>query len=139
MNTKDFELSQEEDEFLAPVMAALSDVAGFKITLSSLTERWVRFVKAVEAGYDDSIYEYTNDLGVRNLLENVISACPPPLRIRLTAVLDVWDGRFLNATERLSRPLTQRRDENPGWWWFRVPLRLGFELQKDLQEMFRDE
>lgn len=134
MKTTGFELSPEENEFLEPVLARLSAAAQFKITLTYLLERWAQFVKAVETGYDDSIYEYTNDLGVRDLLGNVTNGCPPPLRVRLTDVLNDWDSRFLNATAQLPTSLVQRKGESPGWWWFRVPLILTSELQNDRQD-----
>jgi hypothetical protein len=134
MKTGDVEFSPEENEFLEPVLARLSDAAQFKITLTYLLERWAQFVKAVEIGYDDSIYEYTNDLGVRDLLEDVINGCAPPLRVRLTDVLNDWDSRFLKATAQWPTSWVQRKGDSPGWWWFRVPLILNSELQNDLED-----
>lgn len=117
-------------------MTALSDRAGHRITLAYLLDRWFWFVEVVEQGYDDSIYEYTNDLSVRDLLKSVSDACPLPLRNRLTDTLDAWDDRFLKATAALQKPLMQRKgDEQPGWWRVRVPVRLGTELEKDLKEI----
>ena len=138
MKTGDVEFSPEENEFLEPVLARLSDAAGFRITLTYLLERWVQFVKAVEKGYEDSIYEYANDLGVRDRLEDVINGCLPPLRVRLTDMLNDWDGRFLNATAQLPTSLVQRKGDSPGWWWYRVPLILSLELQKDIEETLRE-
>lgn len=131
-----FELSQEEEKSLEPIMTALSDRAGHRITLAYLLDRWFWFVGAVEQGYDDSIYEYTNDLSVRDLLESVIDACPAPLGNRLMDRLGEWDGRFLKATAPWPKPLlTQEGSEEPSWWWVRVPVRLGTELEKDLKEI----
>lgn len=131
-----FELSQEEEKLLEPIMTVLSKRAGFNITLARLLKKWEWFVEVVEQGYDDSIYEYTNDLSVRDLLESVSVACPPPLRDRLTDTLDAWDDRFRKATVALQKPLMQREgNEQPGWWWVRVPVRLGAELEKDLKEI----
>lgn len=66
MTSETFELSQEEETLLEPIVTALSDRARFRITLAYLLDRWVWFVEVVEQGYDDSIYEYTNDLSVRD-------------------------------------------------------------------------
>jgi hypothetical protein len=133
MKTGDVEFSPEEDEFLESVMATLSNAAQFRITFTYLLEKWAQFVKTVELGCDDSIYEYTNDLGVRDLLEDVLNGCPPPLRVSLTDVLYDWDTRFLNATEQWPTSWVQRKGDSPGWWWFRVPLILSLELQNDLE------
>lgn len=139
MSTRGFQLSREEEELLEPILATLSSVAGFNISIASLLERWQQFVKAVEEIYDDSIYEYTNDLSVRDLLEKVINACPSTVRIRLTNALSPTDRRFLTVTRPMSVPLMHRSGNSLGWWWFRMPLRLGPELQNDLQEMLRDD
>ncbi len=48
-------------------------------TLGSLLQEWGRVVTAVERGYDDSIYEYTNDLSVRDRLERVVEGAGPGL------------------------------------------------------------
>ena len=133
MTSETFELSQEEEKSLDPIVTALSDRAGHCITLAYLLDRWVWFVEVVERGYDDSIYEYTNDVSVRDLLESVIDACPAPLRNRLMDRLGEWDGRFLKATAPWPKPLlSQEGSGRPGWWWVRVPLRSGDELEKDL-------
>ena len=55
------ELTPEERDELARLLGEDS--------LGSLLRRWSEFVTQVERGYDDSIYEYTNDLSVRGRLD----------------------------------------------------------------------
>jgi hypothetical protein len=98
-------------------------------SLGSLLGDWARFVTAVERGYDDSIYEYTNDLTVRDRLERVVSGASPGLRAQLEAKLAPDDRRFEAATEAAVRPLGATYTT---WWWRRVPRRLVGELADDL-------
>jgi hypothetical protein len=51
----------------------MSDTAGRGQTVRQLLRRWASFVRQVETGYDDTIYDYTNDLSVRDLLEEKLS------------------------------------------------------------------
>ena len=88
------------------------------------------FVTAVERGYDDSIYEYTNDLSVRDRLERVVAGASPGLRAQLEQALAADDGRFEAATEEAERPLGARYTT---WWWRRVPRRRVGELADDLR------
>ena len=55
-------------------------------TLGALLRGWADLVTRVERGYDDSIYEYTNDLSVRDRLERLVQGagrgCAPSSRGR---------------------------------------------------------
>jgi hypothetical protein len=103
-------------------------------SLNQLFGRWAEFVRAVERGYDDSIYEYTNDLSVRDRLEDLISASSVTLADKLRAELTTIDQRFVETTEAAARPLSAA----PGvlaFWWKRVPKRRGGEFAEDLKAM----
>ena len=94
----------------------------------------VGFVRAVERGYDDSIYEYTNDLSVRDRLESLVAGSSPTLRSKLREVLAPVDDRFELATEPAIRPLSATPGEL-GSWWQRVPKHREGELADDLEAM----
>jgi len=68
---------------------------------------WCSFVERVERGYSDSIYEYTNDLSSRDLLEELLAKAPESAKAKLT--------RFIHPS-----------------WWFGVPRIVGGELEADL-------
>jgi hypothetical protein len=118
----DLDLDREQRDELARLLAGGS--------LGSLLQEWKRFVTAVERGYDDSIYEYTNDLSVRDRLERVLAGASPGLRAQLERALAAEDARFEAATEEAARPIGATYTT---WWWRRVPLRLGGELAEDLR------
>jgi len=112
------ELAPEERDELARLLGDDS--------LGALLQDWSRFVTEVERGYDDSIYEYTNDLSVRARLERVVAGASPGLRAQLEGALAEDDRRFTAATEEAARPLGKSR------WAQRVPTRRTGELAEDL-------
>ena len=117
------ELAPEERDELARLLGDDS--------LGALLQDWSRFVTEVERGYDDSIYEYTNDLSVRDRLERVIAGASPGLRGQLEGTLAADDKRFEAATEEAARPLSVTYTT---WWWQRVPRRRVGELAQDLRD-----
>ena len=119
--TAGLDLEPEQREELARLLAGDS--------LGALRNEWSRFVTAVERGYDDSIYEYTNDLSVRDRLERVITGASPGLRAQLERAVAEDDRRFTAATEEAARALGATRTT---WWWQRVPVRRAGELADDL-------
>jgi hypothetical protein len=103
-------------------------------SLNQLLGQWAEFVRAVERGYDDSIYEYTNDLSVRDQLEKLISASSSTLAAKLRGAFAPIDERFTKATEPAKRPLSAAHGALPSWWR-RVPKRREGELAEDLKAM----
>ena len=101
--------------------------------MNDMLSRLQTFVSAVERGYDDSIYEYTNDLSVRDRLEAILGDAPSGLRSKLKDAVSPTDRRFMKATEEAATPLAQ--GEDLGSWWHRVPRRRVGELDEDLQTL----
>ena len=124
--TADLDLDPEQREELTRLLGGA--------TLGSLLQEWQRFVTAVERGYDDSIYEYTNDLSVRDRLEGVAAGAGPGLRAKLHGALAEDDRRFAAATQEADRPLGEFAEAAPSWWR-RVPRRRVGELAEDLDAL----
>jgi len=124
-----FPLSPDEARFVEAILAPLSARAKHQLTLDHLLQRWNMFVNQVAQGYHDSIYEYTNDLGTRDTLENVLQQVPQPLHDRLNGVLHSIDRRFIDRTTSIQRSLGT--SQYP--WWFRIPKNLSDELRSDLR------
>ena len=125
------DLSPDERTALARLLA---DLPGRDDSLDAMLRRWSDFVTQVERGYDDSIYEYTNDLSVRDRHERLLEGAGPGLRAKLEGALAEDDRRFVAATEESARPLGEFGDTTPPWWWRRVPRRRIGELAQDLAE-----
>ncbi len=128
------ELSSHEIQEISEAVASVSERAKQPLQLNELLEKWKRFVFEVEHGYKDSIYEYTNDLSVRDLLQEISLSVEANLRTRLLSVIEPWDQSFYAATREAKSPL---RPNIPGkelpTWWLRVPKELGDELKEDFR------
>ena len=121
------DLSPDERQELARLLSEHS--------LDAMLRGWSDLVTGVERGYADSIYEYTNDLSVRDRLERVVQGAGAGLRVKLEGALAEGDRRFEAATEEGARPLGEFGDASPPWWWRRVPRRRVGELADDLESL----
>ena|ERR1043165_1163017 len=129
------ELSPNEAELIAPILASFSARAKYQITLDKLLRAWNKLVMEVENGYSDSIYEYENDLASRELLQEILLQAPPSLYGKLMNVLQPLDDRFKEATRAIQRSLINKESKELGFWWFRIPKELSNELESDLRTM----
>ena len=128
------DLSPDEEQELARLLAELTTSLGREQSLGAMLRGWDELVGRIERGYGDSIYEYTDDLSVRDRLERVVEGAGSALRAKLQARLDESDRRFEAATEESARPLAKSRDPRAPWW-DRVPVRRIGELAGDLESL----
>jgi hypothetical protein len=126
------QITRNEAHALKEAVQATREHRGGNYTFNELLNSWILFVNEVERGYDDSIYEYRNDLSVRDILAEIVERSPPDLRQKLDELLDSWDTRFVSATKPSKRPLASRPDVRNVAWWNRVPIVLTSELETDL-------
>lgn len=96
-------------------------------------EKWKDFVSSIERGYDDSIYEYTNDLCIRDRLQKMVNCSSQPGKNGLFILIKDVDDLYINVTLEIESPILPERGIIPmGWWWFRIPKKLKGELKDDL-------
>jgi hypothetical protein len=96
-------------------------------------KKWKDFVSSIEGGYDDSIYEYTNDLCIRDRLQKMINCFPQPGKNELSILIKDVDDLYINVTLEIKKPILRGWGIIPmGWWWFRIPKKLNEELKNDL-------
>lgn len=105
--------------------------------LARTLELWQQFIAEVEAGYDLTIDDYTNDLSLRDILQEFLDALShePALPTYETLVQKVQelDELFIQATQEVKDPLLPPLGHKPpGFWWFRIPKRCGELLLEDL-------
>lgn len=121
---------QAENE-LAQVLERLQRQGRSPSSWGALTSSWRTFVASVERGYGDSIYDYTNDLTVRDRMALVLDEVSDEVRAVVEPELVTIDARFVEATGPSQVPIPG--GDGRGWWWWRVPTRLGDELRADLE------
>lgn len=95
-------------------------------SVNEMTEAWRQLVTEIEAGYDQVVDEYTNDLACRDWLALAWPMLTAHVRSVRQAELDELDARFLAATleDAEGRLATFYRVESKvGWWWLRLPTR----------------
>lgn len=123
---------QEEREALSKIMEEIREEWGFtkSFDLSDLLRKWQNLVVETENGYQLSIHDFTHDLSMRDLLEQVKEAVPVRLRQELDAKIAPWDRRFWLATEASERPIEPF--DGAKEWWFRIPRLSSQELTESL-------
>jgi hypothetical protein len=106
------------------------------ITGDRLLRSWAQFVEGVERGYDFGIEEYSNDLDVRRLLDDVLAASSPNLRAALEAWAKPLDALFYAATFEADAGSPSSASPDPSWRWHRrVPRHPGDDLFDDLASL----
>ena len=128
-----FPLDTTEADYVDRQIRHLSERAQFQTSLERLLQRWQSFVEQIEKGYADSIYEYTNDLTVRDLLDGIEASAPAGLKERLRTGLKELDDRFEAATQTVDRPVAAGEPPTGFKRWRRVPIKLLDELGEDLR------
>lgn len=132
---KRLELGVSDRRVLNDLLRALGSRGRKTFTLDGLINKWQNFVARVERGYDDNIYEYTNDLTVRDLLDEIERGSTPAVARSVAERTRAWDTRFREATSSRKAPLRRQPARTMGrWWWSRVPQRLVGELSTDLRD-----
>jgi len=123
------------DPELAKVLARLSERAHHEIDLPYLVNGWQRFVERVQTGYDWTIYDYTNDLGKRNLLAEVIAAVSPASAHALEDLIREADAAYRAATREVEQPILPQPARTHRWWWFRIPRVPTDEMRDDFKHL----
>jgi hypothetical protein len=120
---------------LEPILEAMRHTRGRRLSVEYLLVGWQQFVGHIERGYSSSIYDYTNDLSKRRLLQRVLDAnISNRLKLKLTNLVRQIDDQFIGLTRTIAEPIPGTKPEAKEWWCYRVPLNAGSELQKDLAE-----
>lgn len=104
-------------------------------TLNEMFEAWADLVADIEHGYDQNIYEYTNDLACRDWLALAWPLLTERVRNARTAELEQLDARFTAATlDDGGRAISRSHglDDKDAWWWRRRPRRPAGALAADL-------
>ncbi len=122
------------------IIQKLKDKKGIAdfITFEYLLENWERIVACVVIGYGFTIWDYTNDLSTRSILQKIIDRVSPAVGKKINSVIQDIDREFLEATEQIPEPLENIPNpptEIERMLYFRKPKNVGKEFKESLEKM----
>jgi hypothetical protein len=101
-------------------------------TPTRVAEQWEQVVSMIEDGYDQNIYEYDNDLSVRQLIADLLE--DPSIR---THTESAWFVEAVDALDgRLRAVMTDRPIREGPWWRSHLPIVAGVELADGLHTRY---
>ena len=112
------------------VIDKLLKEAGTRSGLKKVFRDYAYFVSRVD-GYGFSIYDYDNDLSVRDTVDEALAGCSEPLRDRVLAVFGPIDEAFLAKTVPYDRSFSSAKKLSENWHT-RLPKNPGSELRSDI-------
>jgi hypothetical protein len=128
-----FRIDDDAAAYLGSFLEHYANTSRYPLSLEGMLERWTRIVIEVEEGYGDSIYEYANDVAIRDVLRRIEIDGPSSLRSSLAAYLEPLDRRFFEATNETSRSLPGLVSSPGSPWRTRLPKNPQGELLSDLR------
>ena len=105
-------------------------------TVAERVNAWAALVTAIERGYGDDIYEYTNDLYCRNWLHEAWLLLDEHIVQLWTLQIKALDERYKAATFDDDGQALDQFHRLPGldlWWWRRHPRILTGDLGRSLR------
>lgn len=104
------------------------------VGLDGLIDRWETVVSGVARGDTGGLDEYLNDLDLRDIIGDVVTAVAESRGPLLARLRDV-DARFRAVTTAVPDNLwgsSASGDPHRTWWYYRVPVTPSPDLQNDL-------
>lgn len=99
-----------------------------------LLDTWKQFVAECKSGYEMSIYEYDNDLSVRDKIEEIISAK------QVKGYQEYYDfSKKVDFIDNLFKKLLSpnvKRDNKYTWWQQGILVKAGEEYARDINDLF---
>ncbi|WP_327358366.1 hypothetical protein [Streptomyces sp. NBC_01304] len=110
-------------QMLLPRHGVVSCLRMWHVTIGDMEQDW-------RTNNSYMVYEYLNDLTVRDKLEGYVEALPDPVAAKVRRTLDALDERYMNVTTADGgaelayywRALADGRETR--WWWLRKPVTL---------------
>ena len=106
--------------------------------IESLVKKWAAFVHQVGRGYTATIYDYENDVTIRDKIDSLLmkhssNSVIEFLQLRIEKLDDSF-RRITIATENPPWKVSKNKND-PGWWWYRIPKKLVGDLEEDLKNL----
>lgn len=101
----------------------------------TLVEMWEGFVSECSKGYAYNIYEYENDLSVRNAIERILSSN------ELESYLEYFNfkNKILELDQLFKALLSDRYfiEDRKTWWEKGILIKGGVDYVNDIEELFK--
>jgi len=127
-------LTMQEEQTINLILEGFSGRAKRPLTLEQLIAEWEQFVSTLKKCYPFSIYDYQNDLSIRDLLQEILEQSPSSIREKIIRTVSPLDEQFKQLTYKINSPLLD--GINPRyWWWYRFPKNAGNELRDTVESL----
>jgi hypothetical protein len=104
------------------------------ISLGNLISRWRLFVEQCEEGYDWTIYEFDEEISVRDEIESADKTClNTKEELEFKSNLFEIDTRF----KSLLNEDAERPDRPKTWWSRGILKKAGVDYKQDIQEFYK--
>src|SRR2546423_1000312 len=124
-------LSNEEELELRVALENFRNLPqGRPFSLDACLNQWRDFVNRVHIGYPLGVYDYTNELSKRDILQRFVETLSGGLQGKVVNEVKVIDDRFIDETEGSTfvLPGAENSSGKVAWWWHRIPRKLVGEL-----------
>ena len=127
----------ERDQFDKAMNAYALSLGRSAFSFDEYAEKWRAFIDRINRGYELTIYDYTNDLSARDILQRFIDSLPANFAQRALEYIQPDDESFRKVTQetRLALIGTESSSEKLAWWWHRLPKNLTGELKEDVSSI----
>jgi hypothetical protein len=125
------QLSGEDYDSIHAAVRTVTERGWRSGTLNEHVDQWRTLVASVAVGYTMTIDDYTNDLAVREWLDQVRPMLTERVRRSLDERLSPLDEQFRGATQETARHMPGAGSH----WWYRLPIVLVGELREDAERM----
>jgi len=125
-------LTAQEEQVINFILEKFARQAKRSFTLEQLITEWEQLASTLKRCYPFSIYDYQNDISIRDLLQEIVEQAPSSIREKIIRTISPLDEQFKQLTYEISSPLLE--GINPHyWWWYRLPKNAGNELMSTIK------
>jgi len=126
-NKRAIKLSKQDHEIISYILKQHT-----QRSLSSLLQKWQYFVVEVQRGYSSSIYDYTNALSIRDIIQSTINVISKNGQKEILGLLQEADDIFQTSTRQVQNPLLNYAINHENWWWYRFPKLHTDAIEEDV-------
>jgi len=104
----------------------------------SLIDRWADFIRDVARGYTFTMYDYENDLTIRDHLQRTrVELSSESASVLLLQRVEALDDAYRRVTTFVDAPPWKysRNKSDLSWWWHRIPNKLVGDLAEDFKNL----